>query len=283
MISHSNSLQERKNAIISGGTSGVGLSIAKNLIASNYNVVLIGSNGAKGKRIEASLNEQYPKQVEFVQLDLSNLRDTKKFTTDFISKNAKLDLLVNTAGIFSPKRIVTNEGFEKTFAIGYLSAYTLSTELACLLEKAEYGRIANVSGIKSMVMKEKLDFEDLSFSKNYSMINTAITTIHAKTVLTEILAEKYANQGIDVNSFHPGAVKSDLTKNLEWWKRMLFSIPEMFFGKESTTGIFVSSSPKLNKVTGKYFIKQEPIALSFGKEYKQKLKEQTEQLLNEIY
>ena len=282
MISHSNSLQERKNAIISGGTSGVGLSIAKNLIASNYNVVLIGSNGAKGKRIEASLNEQYPKQVEFVQLDLSNLRDTKKFTTDFISKNAKLDLLVNTAGIFSPNRIVTNEGFEKTFAVGYLSAYLLSTKLACLLEKAAYGRIANVSGIKSMIVKKKLDFDDLSFSKNYSMINTAITTIHAKTVLTEILAEKFANQGIDVNSFHPGAVKSDLTKNLVWWQRMLFSIPELFFGKESTTGIFVSSSPTLNKVTGKYFIKKEPIELNFEKGYKQKLQEQTEQLLAKI-
>ena len=282
MINHSNSLQERKNAIISGGTSGVGFSIAKNLIASDYKVVLIGSNSVKGKRIEAALNEQYPKQVEFVQLDLSNLRETKKFTTDFIRKNAKLDLLVNTAGIFSQKRIVTNEGFEKTFAVGYLSAYILSTQLAGILEKAEYGRIVNVSGIKSMIMKKKLDFDDMSFSKNYSMINTAITTIHAKTVLTEILAEKYANQGIDVNSFHPGAVKSDLTKNLVWWQRMLFSIPELFFGKESTTGIFVSSSPTLNKVTGKYFIKKEPIELNFEKEYKQKLQEQTEQLLDRI-
>jgi NAD(P)-dependent dehydrogenase (short-subunit alcohol dehydrogenase family) len=275
-------MQEMKKALISGGTSGIGLSIAKNLIASNYKVVLIGSNGPKGKLIEASLNEKYPKQVEFVQLDLSSLRDTKKFTTDFISKNAKLDLLVNTAGIFSPNRIVTSEGFEKTFAVGYLSAYLLSTQLAGILEKAEYGRIANVAGIKSMIMKRKLDFDDLSFSKNYRMINTAATTIHAKTVLTEILAEKYANQGIDVNSFHPGAVKSDMAKKLEGWKRMLFSIPLLFMGKESTNGIFVSSSPTLNKVTGKYFIKKEPIELNFGKEYKQKLQEQTEQLLAKI-
>jgi NAD(P)-dependent dehydrogenase (short-subunit alcohol dehydrogenase family) len=275
-------MQEMKKALISGGTSGIGLSIAKNLIASNYKVVLIGSNGPKGKLIEASLNEKYPKQVEFVQLDLSSLRDTKKFTTDFISKNAKLDLLVNTAGIFSTNRIVTSEGFEKTFAVGYLSAYLLSTQLAGILEKAEYGRIANVAGIKSMIMKRKLDFDDLSFSKNYRMINTAATTIHAKTVLTEILAEKYANQGIDVNSFHPGAVKSDLAKKLEGWKRMLFSIPLLFMGKESTNGIFVSSSPTLNKVTGKYFIKKEPIELNFGKEYKQKLQEQTEQLLAKI-
>lgn len=269
-------------AIISGGTSGVGLFIAKHLITSYYKIIIIGSNRAKGKFIEASLNEKYPKQVEFVQLDLSNLRDTKKFTIDFISKNAKLDLLVNTAGIFSPKRILTNEGFEKTFAVGYLSAYLLSTQLASILEKAEYGRITNVSGIKSLIMSKKLDFDDLSFSKNYSMINTAVTTIHAKTVLTEILAEKFANQGIDVNSFHPGAVKSDLTKNLEWWKRMLFSIPELFFGKESTTGIFVSSSPTLNNVTGKYFIKKEPIELNFEKGYKQKLQEQTGQLLAKI-
>jgi NAD(P)-dependent dehydrogenase (short-subunit alcohol dehydrogenase family) len=275
-------MQEMKKALISGGTSGIGLSIAKNLIASNYKVVLIGSNGPKGKLIEASLNEKYPKQVEFVQLDLSSLRDTKKFTTDFISKNAKLDLLVNTAGIFSPNRIVTSEGFEKTFAVGYLSAYLLSTQLAGILEKAEYGRIANVAGIKSMIMKRKLDFDDLSFSKNYRMINTAATTIHAKTVLTEVLAEKYANQGIDVNSFHPGAVKSDMAKKLEGWKRMLFSIPLLFMGKESTNGIFVSSSPTLNKVTGKYFIKKEPIELNFGKEYKQKLQEQTEQLLANI-
>jgi NAD(P)-dependent dehydrogenase (short-subunit alcohol dehydrogenase family) len=275
-------MQEMKKALISGGTSGVGLSIAKDLIASNYKVVLIGSNGAKGKLIEASLNEQYPNQVEFVQLDLSNLRDTKEFTTDFISKNPKLDLLVNTAGVFSPNRILTNEGFEKTFAVGYLSAYLLSTQLAGILEKAEYGRIANVSGIKSLIMKKKLDFEDLSFSKNYSMINTAITTLHAKTVLTEILAEKYANQGIDVNSFHPGAVKSDAAKKLEGWKRMLFSIPVLFMGKESTNGIFVSSSSILNKVSGKYFIKKEPIELNFEKEYKQKLQEQTEQLLANI-
>lgn len=56
----------------------------------------------------------------------------------------------------------------------------------------------------------------------------------------------------------------------------------MFFVKENTTCIFVSSSPTLNKVTGKYFIKTEPIELNFEKGYKQKLLEQTEQLLAKI-
>ena len=60
------------------------------------------------------------------------------------------------------------------------------------------------------------------------------------------------------------------------------SLPEMFFGMESTTVIFVSSSPTLNKVSGKYFIEKVPIELNFEKEYKQKLLEQTEFLMAKI-
>ena len=271
-----------KTALISGGTSGIGISIAKDLIKKDYKVYLIGSNSNKGKSIETSLSKQYPGQVEFIQLDLSNIRNTKKFASDFSKKNTKLDLLVNTAGIMAPKRIITDEGFEKTFAVGYLSAFVLSTELAPLLEQADHGRIANVAGAKSFILNAKLDFDDLTFSKNYSTFKTAITTVHAKTVLTEILAVKYASKGIDVNSFHPGAVKSTLMKNMEWWKRLLFAVPNFFMSKESKTGIYVSSSPKINGVSGKYFEKTKPVELNFDKEYKQNLWEHTKILLDKV-
>ena len=271
-----------KTALISGGTSGIGLSIAEGLFKKNYKVYLIGSNDIRGKNIETSFSHRYPGQVEFIQLDLSVIRNVKKFTADFSKKNTKLDLLVNTAGIMAPKRIITDEGFEKTFAVGYLSAYILSNELAPILEQADHGRIANVAGQRSMVFNAKLDFDDLTFSKNYGTFKTAITTVHAKTVLTEILAAKYASKGIDVNSFNPGAVKSTLMKNMEWWKRKLFAVPNFFMSSESKTGIYVSSSPEINGVTGKYFEKTKPVELTFDEEYKQKLWKNTEILLNKI-
>ena len=274
--------KKMKSALISGGTSGIGISIAKDLLQKDYKVYLIGSNSNKGKSIETSFNKQYPGQVEFIQLDLSIISNTKKFATDFSKKHTKLDLLVNTAGIMAPKRIITDEGFEKTFAVGYLSAFILSTELAPLLEQADHGRIANVAGVKSFILNAKLDFDDLTFSKNYGTFKAAITTVHAKTVLTEILAAKYASKGIDVNSFHPGAVKSTLMKNMEWWKRLLFAVPNFFMSKESKTGIYVSSSPKINGVSGKYFEKTKPVELNFDKEYKQKLWEHTQILLDKI-
>ena len=129
---------------------------------------------------------------------------------------------------------MTPEGFEKTFAIGYLSAILLCTELAPALAKGEQARIVNVAGVPAMVLKaDRLDLSDLNFEKNYSGMRVAIDTIHAKTVASEILAEKFADQGICVNSFHPGAVKGDVFRNMSSLKKSLFSFMNLFMATTS--------------------------------------------------
>ncbi len=271
-----------KTALITGGTSGIGLSIAKALLQKNYEVYLIGQNKEKGEGIETVLNNEFPEKVHFIQLDLSNISDVKKFSKKFIEQHSKLDVLANVAGVMEPTRKITQEGFEKTFSVGYLSAFVLSTQLVPLLGRASHGRIVNVAGVASFIFKAKLDFNDLSFSQNYSSFNTAITTVHAKTVLTEILSKKYASLGVDVNSFHPGAVRSDLMKNMSWWNRLIFKILGAFMSQESKTGIYVSSSPKLNGVTGKYFDKKKIIDLNFDAKYKEKLWNESEKLIRGV-
>ena len=125
-----------KTALISRGTSGIGLSIAKALLQQNYKVHLIGSNPKKGAAVESSLNAEHPGSAEFVQLDLSSIRDVKRFARQFAEDHDELDLLANIAGVMVPSRQLTEEGFEKTFSVGYLSAFVLSSELAPLLAKA---------------------------------------------------------------------------------------------------------------------------------------------------
>ena len=201
-----------KHALITGGTSGVGLSIVKALVKHNYRVTFIGSNLTKGKAVETELTTASTLAHKFVQLDLGEPSAVKAFTAEFIKNNNALDLLVNVAGIMSPKQQLTQAGQDKTFAIGYLSAFILSTELTPLLENGNQSRIVNVSGQPSHVLKPTIDFDNLDFKTNYSGFKTAITTVHAKTVLTQILAEKLLAKNIDVNSFNPGFVQSAPTK-----------------------------------------------------------------------
>ncbi len=202
-------------SMIAGGTSGIGLSIARALLRQKANeVLLIGRNEEKGKSVESSLNADHPGRARFVQLDLSDIGAVSAFAADFVAGHDELDLLVHVAGVMEPERRLTKEGFEKRFAIGYLSAFVLARDLAPLLEKAPRGRIANVAGVERFILHAQLDFEDLTFSRGFSSFKTAITTVHAKTVLTEILAAKYAAREIDVLSFHPGAVRSDLMERM---------------------------------------------------------------------
>lgn len=262
---------QNKTALITGGTSGVGLSLVKELSKMNYDVFFIGTNKKKGLEIEVEINANKQTKGTFIALDLSDISAVKAFAKDFKTKVNKLDVLANIAGVFFPKKLETAAGFDKVFAIGYLSAFILSTALEPILAKAENPRIANVSGEAWQVLKPMLDLEDLNFQKKYSAINTTVATIHAKTVLTEILTEKFSDNNIMVNAFHPGMVKGNLSRNMPFPFKTLFKIVKSFMSSVSKSGVYACTSPKLNGVSGKLIVKKKLMTISFDSEYSKRL------------
>lgn len=259
---------QNKTALITGGTSGVGLSLVRELSKMNFDVFFIGTNKEKGKEIEAEINLNKETKGTFIALDLSDIPAVKVFAKDFKTKVNQLDLLANIAGVFFPKKQETAEGFDKVFAIGYLSSFVLSTELESVLAKAENPRITNVSGESWQVLKPSLDFDDLNFQKDYSAIKTTVATIHAKTVLSEILAEKFKAKNIMVNSFHPGIVKGNLSRSMPFPFKTLFKLAKPFMSSVSKNGVYTCTSPKLNNVTGKLINNKKLIDISFEERYK---------------
>ncbi len=164
-------------------------------------------------------------------------------------------------------------------AIDYLSAFILCRELEPLLEKEEHSRILNVSGVPSSVLKPNLDFADLNFSKNYKGMGTAVLAVHAKTVLTEILAEKFKHKNIDVNAFNPGAVKSDLGRNMTFPMNLLFKMMGPMMSSKSKSGIYASLSDELSGVTGQLIVKKKAIPLNFDQAYKDQLWNETDKII----
>ncbi len=274
-----NKQMNTRTALVTGGTSGVGLSMLPDLVSSGFYVYFVGTNAKKGLAIESDLNGPGGSVAKFVELDLSDMQRVRSFAQKFRSEVPTLDLLLNVAGAMFPKRKLTPEGFEKTFAIGYLSAFILCEELAPSLSAAEHGRIANVAGLPRFVLKPALDFEDLRFESNYRGMPVAIKTIHAKTVLTEILAERLRDRGIDVNSFHPGAVKGDVGRNMVLPMKLAFAVANLFMSPKSKSGVYVSTSDEVGGVTGQLFVGTKPRPLRFDEGYKAQLWERTESLL----
>jgi NAD(P)-dependent dehydrogenase (short-subunit alcohol dehydrogenase family) len=270
-----------KTALVTGGTSGVGLSIVRELAQRGVRVHFIGTNEERGKQIEQELNGAGIPVCTFIQLDLSRLRGVRDFAHEFRSEVPELDILLNVAGVMLPKRQETREGIEKTLAVNHLSAFLLSRELTPALARASHARILNVSGAPAQVLKPRFDFDDLDldFDKKYNGIRVAIDTVHAKTALTQTLAEKLESHGIDVNAFHPGTVKSELGRHLSFPMSLAFAIASRFMSKASESGIYVSTSPDLEGVTGQLFVKRRARPLNFERSYRERLWGVTEELI----
>ncbi len=273
-----------KMALVTGGTSGIGLSIVEALLAASYDVTFIGHDQERGMQIESRLCQSNPgTQAKFVRLDLSDLRAVNTFTKSFCRRHIRLDLLANVAGTLLPKREETKDGIEKTFAVSYLAAFLLARELLPLLDKPDRARIVNVAASPSIVLKPGLDFGSIdAATTKYSGFKASVLAVHAKTVFTQHLAQRLSESAITVNAFHPGNVKSKLFRNMPAPARFAMRFVMPFFATSSRAANHACLSDAVQDVSGKLFVGTRPIDLNFDADYQLRLWHHSENIMRRV-
>ena len=81
-----------------------------------------------------------------------------------------------------------------------------------------------------------------------------------------------------MNVFHPGAVKSDMGRNMSFPMSFVFGVANVFMSKTSRTGIYLATSGDVNGITGQFFVRKKPRPLNFEQGYKDRLWSATEQM-----
>jgi len=104
--------------------------------------------------------------VALMLVDLSSQESIRSFAEEFEQKYSHLDVLVNNAGIYASKRILTVEGTESTFAINYLALFLLTHLLLDLLKASAPARVVNITS--EAQRNGKIDFSDLQGERKYS-------------------------------------------------------------------------------------------------------------------
>ena len=119
-----------KICIVTGSNSGIGKETALALAEMGATVVMVVRNQEKGEKALAEIIEKTGnKSVSLMLCDMSWMASIRDFAREFKKKYSRLDVLVNNAGGEFGKREVTNEGFERTFAVNYLAPFLLTHEL----------------------------------------------------------------------------------------------------------------------------------------------------------
>ena len=274
---------EGKVVLITGGTAGIGKQAALALLKLGAQVVVIGRNPEKTKKVVEELKTATgnPK-VDSLLADLSSMAEVRRVAAEFMVKFPRLDVLLNNAGALFPERTTTVDGFERTMATNHLAYFLLAQELLPVLEKSAPARIVNVSS--GAHMGRPLDFDDLMAEKSYPAFTQYGRSKAANILFTRELARRLKDKKITVNSLHPGFVASDFLAKKGFWGLIkplayLFAIDEVEGAK---TSVYLASSPEVEGVTGKYFFKcveKRPSAFCEDEAAAKRLWEMSEKLL----
>jgi NAD(P)-dependent dehydrogenase (short-subunit alcohol dehydrogenase family) len=244
-----------KRAIVTGGSSGIGIETARALASAGADVTLGVRNPNAGARVGAEINHSLDgDRVTVARLDLVDLRSVRNFAHQWGS--TPLHVLVNNAGIMAAPLDRTPAGWESQFATNHLGHLALATALHDALAAAANARIVSVSSRAHLSSPVYLD--DINFNRRdydpwlgYGQSKTA-------NVLFAVEAtRRWADDGITTNALHPGRIWTNLVRYLTDDVRESFRTDPTAEYKTpeqgAATSVFVATSPLLDGIGGRYF------------------------------
>lgn len=187
---------DKKVALITGGSGGIGYAIAKSFIESGCHVIITGTNAEKLKSCVEKLGDS----AKGIQLNLNDLSDLDERVGEAVGCYGKIDILVNSAGVHSVKSMTdffntTQEEFDKIMQVNLKGTYFVSQKIAkYFVENKIKGHILNISSSTG---------GEPGWSA-YRISKQAIEN------LTLGLAQKLSPYGIVVNGIAPGSTATNL-------------------------------------------------------------------------
>jgi NAD(P)-dependent dehydrogenase (short-subunit alcohol dehydrogenase family) len=242
-------------ALVTGGSSGIGLETARGL-SSQFDVVgIVGRNTQRLAEAAEDLRSGGGR-IETFEADFSSLSDVQRLARDIKARFGSLDVLVNNAGVWHKERTLSRDGYEDTFAVNHLAHFLLTNELKDALLASKAARVVNVSS--SMHVRPKsLHWDDLMFEKHWRGFWVYGHSKLANIVFSNELARRWKSLGITSNALNPGNVRSRITRNNVFLNALHQSpIARLVISSEADgakTSIHVATAPELEGVTGRYF------------------------------
>lgn len=188
-----------RTILVTGSTSGIGLSVTQKFYDQGFNVVIVGK--VKNNIIKKLKNEFDSDRSIFFNLDLTNVNNVKKVISSSVKKFKKIDVLVNCAGMqfVSPIDKYPEDVWRKLLDINLNTAFYMTKYILPVMRKNKWGRIINIASTHGLI----------------ASINKSAYTAskHGLVGLTKVTALETAKDNITCNSVCPGFVLTDLIQD----------------------------------------------------------------------
>lgn len=227
-------MAERRVALITGSSRGIGRHLVQHLVARNFEVV-----GCSRSAVESMEAANHTHVVADVGLE----EDIAKLFRAIRTKYGRLDIVINNAAVnpaIGLSMLTTRSAATETLMTNVLGTFSVSREAAKLMMRGKWGRIINFS---SMAARHEVAGEAI-----YSASKAAIQT------LTRVMAKEFYRYGITCNAIAPAAIETDMMNAVprDALREILArnAIPEMGRLEDVSNAVDWLIQPESQAVTG---------------------------------
>jgi len=213
-------------ALVTGGTDGIGKSLARRLAARGLGVIVVGSNFEKGEAAARALRRDSGNDnVRFLQADLSLMRNAEALAAQACALSPRLHCLVHSAGVVRGRRVLTAEGIESNFAINYLSRFALTRLLLpCLSSLNKTGGAARILVIGGAKRDGAIHYDDINLAKKFSTLAAVAQFCEANDLFvveqSRRLAAADIGPDVTITALKVGVVRTNIRKQFPMWMKI---------------------------------------------------------------
>lgn len=256
-----------KVAIVTGGNTGIGYETAKGLLLRNATVYIGARSIPKAEAAIKSLTEATGNPKVFIlKMDLSDLTLVKKAAEDFQSKEKKLHILINNAGVLATETdVFTTQGYDLQFGTNVLGPYFFSKLLMPLMEATaatlpatDPVRLLELTSDAHLIntnVTTIINYDTMKSGKGRDGTNAVQLYAQSKSgnlLVSKARARLLAGKNIVSIGVHPGRIQSELNRQMSGVQLLLTKLISYPTPMGAISSLYAATAPEAARLNGGY-------------------------------
>ena len=243
-------------AIVTGATAGIGLYTALDLARQGMRLVIVGRDPGRTERARRLVAERSGSdRVETALADFASLAAVRRLAKALLAGHERIDLLVNNAGLISPRFQLSKDGYELTFAVNHLAPFLLTNLLLDRLRASAPARIVTVAS--QAHRGARLDLSEVTRPRDWTPLSAYNRSKLCNILFSRALARRLDAKEVTAACLHPGVVATAIGDRAGVLARLGWRLVRPFLigpEKGAATSLFLATVADPTPFHGAYVI-----------------------------